>query len=143
MGRFKVLALVLVVGFVATACSDTGALEAEIARQQDEIEVLSTQLAKQADALATTESGLRSLASSVASLDVPQDVSGEFVGLRNDVDSAIAAARAAESVAEDAESIARDAYDRAEDVASCVNDYMDVIGRWSSNVNSYFSYNYC
>lgn len=30
-----------------------------------------------------------------------------------------------------------------ERLRSCVNDYMEVIGRWSSNVNSYFSWNYC
>jgi uncharacterized coiled-coil protein SlyX len=141
--RVRVSVLLLALGVVAAACSDVGALEAEIAQQQEEIGTLSMQVADQATAMAATESQLQLLASSVASIDMPQDRSAELAELRDGVLAAISVARAAETSAEDAESAAWDAYDRAEDVASCVNDYMDVIGRWSSNVNSHFNYNYC
>jgi hypothetical protein len=30
-----------------------------------------------------------------------------------------------------------------DDLRNCVNEYMVTIGRWSSNVNSYYDYYYC
>jgi hypothetical protein len=139
--RLLVLGLALCV--VAAACSDVGALETEITQQEAEIGALTVQVAEQAVALTTVESRLESVISSVASIEMPTDRSGDLAALSDAVIEAVSIARVAQSTAQDAESTAWDAYGFAEDVASCVNEYMDVIGRWSSNVNSSFNYYYC
>ncbi|MBM4044354.1 MAG: hypothetical protein FJ279_04505 [Planctomycetes bacterium] len=67
---------------------------------------------------------------------IPPDLTPQVQGLQRDVSSAV---RQLGSLAGDLDSLTWE----IDDVKSCVNRYMDTIGRWSRNVYTYYTYYYC
>jgi hypothetical protein len=121
--------LLVLFALAVVSCSDTGELQDEVNRQAEQIEELT--VAVRAN---TTDIGLLAEATSeivegLDEVDLPLNLSAEVASIRRDLDDAIVATQ--------------DAFDRAEDIAACVNEYMDTIGRWSSDVYSFYDYYYC
>ncbi len=69
--------------------------------------------------------------------------STDLASIERDLGVATGVAQEAYGIAQDAYVLAQDAIDRTDDITACVNDYMDTIGRWSANINSYFTWFYC
>jgi uncharacterized coiled-coil protein SlyX len=137
----SILAILAVAALLSTGCVNTGQLESEFAHQQEAISELETLVADHEAAIAVLESQLSDQEVTVATLVTESE---ELVSFADSATSAIPAALEAMSGAiADASADAQYALDRAEDVAACVNAYMDVIGSWSKNVNSYFEWFYC
>jgi hypothetical protein len=143
MATRRILTLLVVLSVFAAACTGTVTSEAEIDRQQQTIEQMVEQLAVQATTIKQLEEELNGLGIRVDTFEVPPQLSGDLVQLKRDLRVVDANASEAYGAAQDALGIAEDALDRTEEITTCVNDYMDVIGRWSSNVNSYFDWFYC
>jgi hypothetical protein len=143
MRSVQFLSLAIVFGVLVIGCSGTqedgdqttqqeirvAAQDSLIADQATLVESLLARLEEQESLIAELDVRSQELAAIVVAVKPSTDVVVDLSGLQSDIDLAM--------------SLAEDAYDRADEVASCVNNYMDVIGRWSSNVNSYYEWNYC
>ena len=124
--RLAAFIAALVLG--SAACSTD-----QLAEQVTELE---TQVSSVQSQNRTLEDRVDVLESFIASLDLPPDTSQEIVAL----------GRAVVAVTNEVDDLAGQVSDNEFEIElmkTCVNEYMDTIGRWSSNVNSFYNYSYC
>ena len=112
------------------------ATNADVQDLGEEISALELEVAVLAQQVTALEAAVTADAQDSETETVLQQLSADLDSLARSVGSARA-------TTDGALLAATEALDRTDDIASCVNDYMDVIGRWSSNVNSRFTYLYC
>ena len=112
------------------------ATNADVRDLGEEISALELELAVLAQQVTALESAVTADAQESEAETVVQQLIADLDSLARSVGNASA-------TTDRALLAATEALDRTDDIASCVNDYMDVIGRWSSNVNSRFTYFYC
>jgi outer membrane murein-binding lipoprotein Lpp len=114
---------------VLSACATTGAVE----EQAERLDEFSSRI----DAI---DKRLASIEGRVQALNLPPDLSGDLATLDSDVSRL---ARDVQDLHQVADAAYSDAVSEVDDLRDCLNEYMDTIGRWSSNVNSYYDYYYC
>jgi hypothetical protein len=130
--RWRMGLLAVAGALIATACAPTSQvdeLEAQVAGLESEVSALSGENSQLARKVSELESALGSLVEALPAAVDQSDVQREIDVLRVDVDEAI--------------DLATNALDVTVGLASCVNDYMDTIARWSSNISTFYEYYYC
>lgn len=118
----------LVVLLLATSCT-TAELEAEMSALRTDVDKLSEELRSVQTDQQTLAGRVDQLKDELGQLQVPADLSRAVSSLRDDV------AGVDQQVS--------DIFWEIDDLKSCVNDYMDTIADWSSNIYSYYEYYYC
>jgi hypothetical protein len=130
---------------VLVALGVTGYLAWSELRQEldEQTQELQSTIDTQAGQLAALNAQLDSLSrqvgrvdSALASLRIPPDFTPQVLGLQRDVASAVSQLG---TLGGEVASLTWE----IDDVKSCVNTYMDTIGRWSSNIFTYYNYYYC
>lgn len=124
----RLIAFIAALVLGSTACSTD-----QLAEQVTELE---TQVSSVQSQNRTLENRVDVLESFIANLDLPADTSQEIVAL----------GRAVVAVTNEVNDLAGQVSDNEFEIElmkTCVNEYMDTIGRWSSNVNSFYNYFYC
>lgn len=112
-----------------SACASTGAVDEQVERV-DEVNI-------RVDAIGER---LASIEASLGTLNLPPDLSGEIANLNDEVSGLN---REVRGLRQTADTAYYEAVSEVDDLRDCVNEYMDTIGRWSTNVNSYYDYFYC
>ena len=108
-----------------SACAPTSQLEALEAH----VTALESEKGELEKMVAELENTLGSLVEALPAAVDRSGVESEIDSLRLDVDHAV--------------DLATDSLDASAAMASCVNDYMDTIARWSSNISTFYEYSYC
>lgn len=127
-GSLQVGVMAVVVGLIAPACSDPG-LEGEVSAVREQLEELSA--AQQA-----LDARVADIEATVRTLEIPADASQEISLLGSELRSLSG------QIEEVADQVSDNEF-AIDDLQRCVNEYMDTIGSWSSNVNSRYTYYYC
>ena len=143
MGTRRILVLIAAISLIVAACSSPGTQDEKADRQQQTIDQMVEQLSIQATAIGQLKENLTGIGARVDTLDLPRQPSNDIAQMKRDLEIVNTNAQDAYGIAQDALTTAEDALDRTDEITSCLNTYMDVIGRWSSNVNSYFEWFYC
>lgn len=131
-------AVVAALGLVLVGCANS-----ELTAQVEELQAENQDLAQRIEDLEASVTDLRAgsddsgLEGRVASLEDLMGSLGEVLGPIEDRLGEL------ERQMLDVTDLAETNWSEIDEMRSCVNEYMDTIGRWSSNVNSTYTYYYC